>query len=64
MADEEQIVENPKVQEGEKDEEDELDQEAIGKEDLNCRFYGNEFPEVEDLVMVSHRKFLFIFRVF
>ena len=39
MADEEQIIENPKAQEGE---EDELDQEAIGKEDLNSRFYGNE----------------------
>lgn len=67
MADEEQIIENPKAQDGEKDDEDELDQEAIGKEDLNCRFYGNEFPEVEDLVMVSIRfsiNFLFILRVF
>lgn len=27
--------------------------EVFGKSELNCRFYGNEFPEVEDLVMVS-----------
>ena len=29
------------------------DQEAFSKEDLRCRFYRNEWPEVDELVVVS-----------
>jgi len=54
MADEETKIESgditdKKVEEGE----EETDEEAFGKSELNCRFYMNEFPEVEDLVMVE-----------
>lgn len=29
------------------------DQEAFSKEDLQCRFYRNEWPEIDELVVVS-----------
>lgn len=32
---------------------DEESVELFNKEDLNCRYYRNEWPEVGDLVMVS-----------
>ena len=28
-------------------------QEAFNKEDLQCRFYRNEWPEIDELVVVS-----------
>jgi hypothetical protein len=52
MADEEKKIEEQDIAENE-DGENESENEAFGKSELNCRFYGNEFPEVEDLVMVS-----------
>jgi len=29
------------------------DQEAFSKEDLKCRFYRNEWPEIDEIVVVS-----------
>jgi len=52
MADEEKKIDSTDIAENE-DGENESENEAFGKSELNCRFYGNEFPEVEDLVMVS-----------
>ena len=52
MADEENKIDTQDIAENE-DGENESENEAFGKSELNCRFYGNEFPEVEDLVMVS-----------
>tara|TARA_B110001450_G_scaffold163676_1_gene152594 strand:- start:968 stop:1141 length:174 start_codon:yes stop_codon:yes gene_type:complete len=52
MADEEKKIEEQDIDENE-DGENESENEAFGKSELNCRFYMNEFPEVEDLVMVS-----------
>ena len=52
MADEEKKIEEQDIGENE-DGENESENEAFGKSELNCRFYMNEFPEVEDLVMVS-----------
>ena len=52
MADEEKKIEEQDIAENE-DGENESENEAFGKSELNCRFYGNEFPEVEDLVMAS-----------
>ncbi len=52
MADEEKKIDSQDIAENE-DGENESENEAFGKSELNCRFYGNEFPEVEDLVMVS-----------
>ena len=52
MADEEKKIEEQDIAENE-DGENESENEAFGKSELNCRFYGNEFQEVEDLVMVS-----------
>lgn len=52
MADEEKKIDSQDIAENE-DGENESENEAFGKSELNCRFYGNEFPEVEDLVMVE-----------
>jgi hypothetical protein len=52
MADEEKKIEEQDIDENE-DGENESENEAFSKSELNCRFYMNEFPEVEDLVMVS-----------
>lgn len=32
---------------------EESDSEAFSKDDLQCRFYRNEWPEKDELVMVS-----------
>ena len=29
------------------------DQEVFSKEDLRCRFYRNEWPEIDEIVVVS-----------
>lgn len=50
MADEENKIENP---DGSGEDDEIIKSEAFDKAELNCRFYGNEFPEVDDLVMVS-----------
>ena len=53
MADvEENKIEQEDINDHDDDGEDSQN-EVFGKSELNCRFYGNEFPEVEDLVMVS-----------
>lgn len=53
MADEEKKIENKEEISDPEEGENDSEAEAFGKSELNCRFYGNEFPEVEDLVMVS-----------
>lgn len=52
MADEEEKIADGSGNE-DSNQDDELRNEAFDKAELNCRFYGNEFPEVDDLVMVS-----------
>jgi len=52
MADEEKKIEAEDITDT-KEGEEESENEAFGKSELNCRFYSNEFPEVEDLVMVE-----------
>jgi len=54
MADEEKKIEQEDItDQNDEDGEQDSEPEAFGKDELNCRFYGNEFPEVEDLVMVE-----------
>lgn len=43
-------------------ESDSQEQEQLQKEDLNCRFYENEYPEVDELVMVSLIQTIYIFK--
>jgi len=65
MADEEKKIEQEDINDANSDKgQSESENEAFGKSELNCRFYGNEFPEVEDLVMVSSNETQMYFRVF
>ena len=55
MADTDQIVETKKVDDviGDSEEQEEKYTSEEMKDNLNCRFYRNEWPELEDLVVVS-----------
>ena len=57
MADEEQIKSSTKDEDRNDSEGVETENEDFSKDELCCRFYKNEFPEVEDLVMVSAYSF-------
>ena len=45
--------EEEKKSQGEADSSMGEDQEAFSKEDLRCRFYRNEWPEIDEVVVVS-----------
>ena len=53
MEDKQIVEQTGSDQEADNQEEDETT--GFDKEDLQCRFYRNEWPETEELVAVSNR---------